>query len=68
MRLSVVVPYCREWPQVAFTIRSIYEELKGLDFEVLAVDNLQQGMAQDRGTENVKGMAKTWKNVHQPRK
>lgn len=39
-QLSVIVPYVNEWPQIAFTLRSIAEELDGVDFEVIAVDNL----------------------------
>ena len=37
--LSVIMPYVNEHPQVLFTIRSMAEELRGLDFEILAVDN-----------------------------
>jgi len=61
MKISVIVPYVREWPQVAFTLRSIYENLKGMDFEVIAIDNLTTKMQEDRGTPNVKGMATEWK-------
>ena len=38
--LSVIMPYCNEWPQLLFTIRSVAEELDGkCDFEIIAVDN-----------------------------
>jgi len=39
--LSIIMPYVNEWPQVAFTIRSVAEELLGskIDFEIIAVDN-----------------------------
>lgn len=38
-KLSVIIPYCNEYPQVNFTIRAIAEELKGLNFEIIAIDN-----------------------------
>lgn len=42
--LSVIVPYVNEWPQGAFTIASIAEELRDeVDFEILAVDNYVHG-------------------------
>ncbi len=53
--LSVIVPYVNEWPQIAFTLRSLAEELEGIDFEIIAVDNLhpvvelQQRILADRG-------------------
>lgn len=64
--ISVIVPYCREWPQVAFTLRSIHEALNGVDHEVLAVDNVQSNMAVDRGSKNVEGMANTWRKAGNP--
>lgn len=56
--ISVIIPFIREWAQVVFTIRSVAEALKEIDFEILAIDNLQERGAQDRGTPNVEGMAK----------
>ncbi len=39
-KLSCIVPFCNEYPQVIFTIRNIAEELIGrADFEIIAVDN-----------------------------
>jgi glycosyltransferase involved in cell wall biosynthesis len=55
--ITVVIPYIREWPQVVFTIRSVAEALKEIDFEIIAVDNLQKKAEADRGTANVSGMA-----------
>lgn len=38
--LSVIIPFCREFPQVVFTIQSIAQELKRFcDFEIIAVNN-----------------------------
>jgi len=40
MKLSCIIPFCREYPQNMFTIKNIAEELRGrVDFEILAVDN-----------------------------
>ena len=39
-RLSIVIPFCNEYPQILFTIRSIAEEFIGrVPFEILAVNN-----------------------------
>lgn len=37
--LSVIMPYVNEWPQIAFTIRAVAEELKDIEFEIIAIDN-----------------------------
>ena len=39
MKLSVIVPYINEYPQVNFTIQNIINELEGIDAEVIAVAN-----------------------------
>lgn len=65
-KISVIVPYVREWPQIAFTIRSIHESLIGVDHEVLAIDNLMPTMQEDRGSENVRSMAKLWADKGDP--
>jgi len=57
MDLTVVVPFVREWPQIAFTLRSIHEALIGVEHEILAIDNLMPKMEVDQGSGNVKGMA-----------
>jgi glycosyltransferase involved in cell wall biosynthesis len=66
VRVSVIVPFVREWPQVAFTIRSVHEALKGISHEVIAVDNLMPDMVEDRGSKNVKGMANEWASRGDP--
>ena len=38
--LSIIIPGVQEYPQVLFTIRSVYEELRDrADFEIIYVDN-----------------------------
>lgn len=38
--LSIIIPFVQEWPQVAWTIMSIAEELRDrVDFEIIAVSN-----------------------------
>ncbi|MBW2044793.1 MAG: glycosyltransferase [Deltaproteobacteria bacterium] len=38
--LSVIVPFCNEYPQVLFTVRNIAEELRErVDFEIITVNN-----------------------------
>lgn len=55
---------CQEWPQVAFTIRNIAEELLGrATFEIIAINNFahvlkKAGAGPDRGNTNIKRMAK----------
>ena len=42
MKLSVIIPYVNEWPQVAFTLREVANQLSSLpegSWEVIAVDN-----------------------------
>lgn len=40
MKVSVIIPFVNEWPQVAFTIRAVREELKNyFDYEIIAIDN-----------------------------
>jgi glycosyltransferase involved in cell wall biosynthesis len=54
-KVSVIVPFVNEWPQLAFTLRSIAENFTDwVDFEIVAVDNYchevhQQGKPPDRG-------------------
>ena len=61
--LSVIIPYCNEFPQNLFTIQHIAQELNGLDFEILAVNNFcneaaAQGREQDSGFEAIEAAAK----------
>jgi glycosyltransferase involved in cell wall biosynthesis len=55
--LSVIIPFCNEYPQVLFTVRNIAEELRGrVDFEIITVNNFceevkAQGREEDKGHE-----------------
>lgn len=61
--LSIIIPYIQEYPQILFTIRSIHEQLKDIDHEIIAVDNLcppaieqlkSRGKTIDKGHKNTK--------------
>lgn len=60
MELSVIIPFCNEYPQNMFTIQSIAQELRGrVDFEIIAVNNYcdevkAQGRDEDKGFEAIK--------------
>ena len=66
-KLSVIIPYAQEHPQIAFTVQSIYCELRDkCDFEIIVIDNhcdeLQaqldkKGELRDRGGEYMKSLA-----------
>jgi glycosyltransferase involved in cell wall biosynthesis len=40
-KLSIIMPFCGEYPQVIFTIMSLWNQLRdsGIDYEVIAVNN-----------------------------
>ncbi len=63
-KLSVIIPYVNEWPQVLFTIRSIAEELRDrVDFEILVVDNYcnevkKQGKERDNSAKHFREVEK----------
>lgn len=45
MKLSVIIPYCIEYPQIEFTVQALWNELRsvtcvGHDFEIIVIDNL----------------------------
>ena len=56
-KLSVIVPFCNEYPQVLFTIQSIAQELRDrVDFEIIAINNYcdevkAQKREEDKGCE-----------------
>lgn len=71
-KVSVIVPFVNEFPQVLFTIRSIHEALiDKVDFEVIAINNWcseveAQGRTQDKSAGTVKAAAtvnRSWLKV-----
>lgn len=56
-KLSVIIPFCNEYPQVLFTIQSIAQELRDrVDFEIIAINNYcdevwAQKREEDKGHE-----------------
>jgi glycosyltransferase involved in cell wall biosynthesis len=38
-KLSVIIPYVNEYPNIAFTVQNLVEELKGIDAEIITVAN-----------------------------
>ena len=39
MKLSVIIPFVNEYPQIIFTLQSVFNEIKDIDAEVIAIDN-----------------------------
>jgi len=37
--LSIIIPYCNEYPQIIFTVQNVINEIEGIDAEVIAVAN-----------------------------
>jgi len=62
-KLSVIIPFCNEHPQAAFTIQNIFCELRDFcDFEIIAINNwcnevATQGRAEDKGGEYLQSLA-----------
>jgi glycosyltransferase involved in cell wall biosynthesis len=54
-KLSIIIPYIQEYPQILFTIRSIHEELKNeVDHEIIAIDNLNNDARKQIVSKNIK--------------
>ena len=62
--LSVIMPFCNEYPQNMFTIQNIAQELSGrVDFEIIAINNFcdevrAQKREPDKGGEAIAACAK----------
>ena len=66
-KLSVIIPYAQEHPQIAFTVQSIFCELRdSCDFEIIVIDNHcpelqrqldEKHMQKDKGSEYMSGLA-----------
>lgn len=44
MKLSIIIPFCVEYPQNAFTVQAVYNDIRDLkhrghDFEIIVIDN-----------------------------
>jgi glycosyltransferase involved in cell wall biosynthesis len=63
--LSIVIPFCNEYPQVLFTVRSIETELRDrVDFEIIAINNYcnevqKQSIKEDKSFEALLAAQKT---------
>jgi len=54
-KLSVIIPFCNEYPQVLFTIQNIAQELRDrVEFEIIAINNYCQEV-KDQKREEDKG-------------
>jgi len=59
MDLSILVPFCNEFPQILFTLRSVVENICGrLSFEIIVIDNYcpevaAQGRLPDDGHDHL---------------
>lgn len=56
--VSVIIPYCQEWPQVGFTVRSIHEELKGIPHEIVVADNFCHQVLEQMWKAHAKGLTR----------
>lgn len=57
MELSIIIPYCKEYPQLWFTIQNLIEELQGREFEIIPVSN--------KSDDSIKtGNVKVWDHLH----
>jgi len=53
-KLSVIIPFVNEFPQLIFTVQSIAQELIGeIDFEIIAVDNYCEEFANQKKKQNL---------------
>jgi len=53
-KVSIIMPFVNEWPQIAFTVRAAHEDLRKIDHEIVVIDNYcqeveNQGNLPDRG-------------------
>jgi glycosyltransferase involved in cell wall biosynthesis len=61
-KLSIIIPFVNEYPQVAFTVQNLYCELRDkADFEIICVDNYceevkKQGVQKKKTFEFLKGI------------
>jgi len=59
-KLSIIMPFCNEFPQLMFTVQAVAQSLLGrVDFELIAINNYceevkAQNREQDKGGETIK--------------
>jgi len=59
--LSIIVPFVNEWPQVAWTLQSLHQDMISLPHEVIAINNhckQAESFGEDRGHAHVESMAR----------
>jgi len=52
--LSIIIPFIQEFPQILFTVRSLHEELRDIDHEIIVVDNLTSNAKLQLESKNIK--------------
>ncbi len=53
-KLSVIIPFVNEFPQVIFTVQNIAQSLRGkIDFEVIVIDNYCEQFKQQVSAQNL---------------
>ena len=60
MKVSVIIPACNEFPQIAFTLDSIEHELRDIEHEVIVAFN----NSTDEGEEYIKGRGTNIRSVN----
>jgi len=50
-KLSIIIPFVNEYPQVAFTVQSVLNEVKNLDAEVVVINNFCEEVTKQAPTE-----------------
>lgn len=59
-KLSIIMPFCNEFPQVMFTVQAVAQSLLGrVDFELMAINNYckevaEQNREEDKGGETIR--------------
>lgn len=64
-KVSVIMPFVNEYPQIAFTLQSVVSDFRSVDreMEIVAVNNYceqvrAQGFPEDKGADYLKGLIK----------
>jgi len=52
-KLSIIIPFCNEYPQVLFTLQMLINELRGQDAEILTVNNYCHEVGQQIDREEI---------------